>query len=375
MYTSRSIFAGAIAALFVGLASSPAAAAPTCSTVSSLPSTGYFQYGDAQSYSLPLLNYFATGSATPTSGDPYYVPSGPGQIQDCVVVATGTNNGPVNLNFSGMDDAYRTPDGTGGLPYFSTGDVYYTNPTNLPDAPNGPAVGDSNDTWDTTLTALTTFLNGQSPVFFFNNNQVNSGASTNQELFAWAQIRVVDVNGGLPTLYYDLTAMNLTHGGIPNGNVATYNSPGAPTGNYPVGPNTGWPNTDNFIRSGGAVCILGFAIVPCGTPGATTVNHNLGADRATYAVIFPELNAGLYSYAGLGYDVLRIDFRMGCNPQYVADCTGQSLNNGYEQLFISALNTPRLVPEPSTVLLMGIGLILFCVIRRGLTRQRDRAGL
>ncbi|MFN3750175.1 MAG: PEP-CTERM sorting domain-containing protein [Thiobacillus sp.] len=334
-----------------------------------LPNTGYFQYGDAQSYSMPILNYVATGSATPTQGDPYYVPSGPGQIMDCVVIATGTNNGPVNSNFPGMDDAYRTPDGNGSLPYFSTTDVYY-GPGNStsPDAPSGPAVGDSNSTWDSTLAALTTYLNGGMPVFMFNNNQVNSGASTNQELFVWAQISIVDLQGQRQTLYYDFNAMPGTnHGGIPNGDVTTYTSAGAPTGNYPVGPNTGDPNLDDFVRSGGAVCILAGNIVPCGTPGATTINHNLGADRATYAVIFPELNDQLYRLEAMGYDLFRFDFRMGCNPQFFTDpnaCVGQSLNNGYEQLFLLSSAPPVNVPEPATIGLLGLGLLGLGLARR-----------
>lgn len=80
-------------------------------------------YGDFYSYSLPILawqnNQVHGGGVGP--GTPYYVDSSPGQIQNDVVIATGANGNPVNTNFAGMNDAYQTPNGTGGLPYFSTG--------------------------------------------------------------------------------------------------------------------------------------------------------------------------------------------------------------------------------------------------------------
>ena len=72
------------------------------------PATSTVQYGDAQSYALPLLGIS--------------VQSSPGQISDCPVIATGTDGNPTTTNVAGMDNAYETPSGTGGLPYFRTGD-------------------------------------------------------------------------------------------------------------------------------------------------------------------------------------------------------------------------------------------------------------
>jgi hypothetical protein len=63
-----------------------------------------------------------------------------------------------------------------------------------------------------------------------------------------------------------------------------------------------------------------------------------------------------------GYDVMQVDFRMGCNSAQVAGGTceaGSVLNNGYEQLFISRANIANgnHVPEPSTLALFGLGML------------------
>ena len=58
------------------------AAAGFASTAFILPTTGYVQYGDGLSYSLPLLAYFydhANGGGT-GPGNPFYVSSTPGAI-------------------------------------------------------------------------------------------------------------------------------------------------------------------------------------------------------------------------------------------------------------------------------------------------------
>ena len=147
----------------------------------------YVTYGDGNSYALPVNAFIydaAQGGGT-GPGIPFYVVSTPGAIKDLTVVATGASGNPVNTNYPGADDAYPTPNGTGSSNYFSTGSV--ADPGGAGEF-NG-ITGDAAGTWDVTLAALASFLQGDSPVFFFNNNQVNSGASTNQNLAAWAQIK------------------------------------------------------------------------------------------------------------------------------------------------------------------------------------------
>ena len=78
-----------------------------CPGVLSLPTptvSNSISFGDALNYSLPILGLD--------------VNSTPGQISDCIVVATGASGQPVTTNFAGMDNAYATPSGTGGPTYF-----------------------------------------------------------------------------------------------------------------------------------------------------------------------------------------------------------------------------------------------------------------
>jgi len=330
----------------------------------------FVQYGDGQSFAL-AVDQLLTGCNTP--GCPFFIQSSPGLIKDLVVIATGANGNPVTTNFSGMDNAYATPNSS-GITFFRTGGAV----TSPDPGGAGQFSGDSANTWDTTLGALKTFLNGQTPVFFFNNNQVNSGASTNQNLAAWAQVTIRDGNGNIVnsggTLIgtYDFTNNNSTYagifdggGGVLNGDVATYTSTGAgPTGS-PLGSPT------DYVFSGGKLCLNGGAPVSCSQPHDQEINNNLGANEAAYAVIFPELNAQLaalfsgLSATDLALFSLNFDLRLGCDPALFTasdpsnPCLSKDLNNGFEQLFIAPLESVigGKVPEPTSLLLFGSGLL------------------
>jgi hypothetical protein len=350
------------------------------------PVTNAVLYGDVYSYSLPILayEYDQTYGGGVGPGNPYYVPSTVGAIKDLIVVATGASGGPVNTNFSGMNDAYPTPSGTGGLPYFSTGQTALH-----PAGPGLTAAQNNNTTWNSTIAAMESFLGtGQTPVFFFNNNQTNSGTALDQQLAVWAQIKVVDSDTGAPPLIFTLEnncpTGNLCisggtlfpgpgDGGIvsgPDKNPALF-SEGAATDTYPVGATGTIPSVSNpndFVLSGGQVCLnASGVIVNCSDPSAVeTINHNLGANQAAYAAISTELDDFLSSWdSSSPYDVLQLDVRMGCNPAYYPGgvCPpGLELNNGYEQIFIAPGYTvpgpnPPPIPEPSTFLLFGAGLL------------------
>src|SRR5258707_1109777 len=108
MYSKARVSLGL--ALLAGVAiSAPAFAG--CPGKLTLPTASPFNsatFGDGVAYALPVLGID--------------VQSSPGQIDDCIVVATGANGTGVTTNFAGMDNAYSTPNGTGGSPYFRTGD-------------------------------------------------------------------------------------------------------------------------------------------------------------------------------------------------------------------------------------------------------------
>lgn len=296
------------------------------------------QYGDFYSYSLPLLAYRydqANGGGV-GPGNPFYIDSSPGQIQDYIVLATGSNGGPVNTNFAGMDNAYQTPNGVGGNPEFYTNTA---DPSGYGVADPGQVaafVGDSENTWDSRISAMLDFLGGNELVVFFNNNQINSCEDHScQELFAAAQVRLVS-DDGQNEIFFDL----LNNGGLG----PIFGFMGGDTGNYTSAGAWG-DDFDDYVRSGGQVCVdaAGAMFVPCDSPGAVLFNHNLGANQAAYAIWSPELTAALNS--GL-YDVMQVDIRM------------RDLNNGYEQIFIGRMEStpPHEVPVPTALLLLAAGL-------------------
>lgn len=368
----------------LALAMAPFAAgfAPAANAAIDLSGIGYVQYGDAQSYSLPIA-CVQVGQAYNQCD--FNVDSTPGQIKDLVVLATGADGQPVNTNFAGMDNAYSMPTGRNGEAFMQTGGLNTDADAALeyPAADPGQVsafTGDQSNTWDTTIGALNTFLQGDAPVFFFNNNQINSGASTNQNLAAWAQITVTSADGQTVYGIFDFTNDNGNYdlvsqggGGTFLGNVTNYTSDGSgPDGNADNGDAGSVINTD-YVLSGGAICVTtntGIPIpVPCDANNpniSAPINHNLGADHAVYALVFPELNtliAQLIDDGNLSA-VMHVDFRLGCDPRLFTTaeaCTAKSLNNGYEQIFLARMTQvpppPPGVPAPGSLALMAGGLL------------------
>lgn len=338
-----------------------------------LPSTGYIQFGDVLTYSLPSLAiaYDTINGGGTGPGNPYYVDSTPGAIKDLIVVYTGASGQPVTTNQAGMDDAFAAPNGT--IPYFATA------------AGNDPGgagqfSGDLGFSWDSTLSALKTFQGGQPLVFFFNNNDTNE----DQNLGIWARTWVTNAAGATVGQVFCLSNAGNSYGfpslGDPrlNGNPGSYAcSASEAAGNPGVNALTG--KTD-YVLSGGEVWLdsMGNPVAP-GTSGAKPVNHNLGANQAAYAAVLPELDALLASlYADASLDLgtltLHIDLKLGCDqawdttattPKDLGDspaCVGKRIDNGYEQLFIGTLDTtptptPRDLPEPALLWLCGLGML------------------
>jgi len=344
--------------------------APVLAQAELLPATGYVTYGDANSYSLPILQEYVA-LENPGPSNPYYVESTPGAIKDLIVVATGSNGTGVTTNADGMDKAYDAPN--------SSGTNYYT----TTDAVNDPGIsgGDINNnyttSWDASLSSMSNFLSGEDMVVFFNNNQEKSFGTAAESLAAWAQLWVTDADNNLVGQVFEFTNddsaytlftpgtpvvdPSLINGGEANGDVTVYSS-GMGTAGSEYDHLTNDPSAVNnletdYVLSGGSV--LG-------------IDHNLGANEAAYALMFPELNAlfadlfATVSMEGLAAYTFHFDFRLGCDAlfgaQGVEACTGEdwgygkNLNNGYEQIFIGTQAAIHRVPEPATLLLLGLGL-------------------
>lgn len=333
---------------------------PTTQAAFFLPTPQFnaFQYGDFYSYSLPILAYrYARefgGGVGP--GNPFYIASGPGQISDLTVIGTGANGQPVNTNYSGVDNAYQTPNNTGVDQFQTTtsapGGVDDPGDNGNPANHTTEFVGDGENTWDARVSALTSFLNGGDLLFFFNNNQVNSGAATNQNLMAWGQFTLKDDAGVAPDLVFDLTN-NRGAGGNPSltgAETLGYTHGAGDTPALNAAPASITTTDFYYILSGGQVTIpsadtcrniSGYQIPGCVPDADQTFNHNLGANQAAYMLYSPELNTAIAN--GL-YDVMQFDFRMS------------ALNNGYEQIFIASSSSVTSVPEPASLALLGLTL-------------------
>src|SRR5512139_1765606 len=346
----------------------------------------YVTYGDGNSYSLPVLGIlyeyltYGTLSNSIQTTNPYYVASSPGQISSLTVVGTGSSGQPITTNYPGMDNAYPTPSGVSGAPFFSTNKTAYTgtctsSTCSTPDDPGGinEFSGDASNTWDVRLTSLAGFTGGNDPVFFFNNNQVNSGDAEDQNLAIWAALTLYDDQGVLQPLTFYFTNGGGAYALVSEGGGGVLNgTAGSGTLGAPTGPLAGDNTSTDYVLSGGALCYTAaLSVVSCSDPLATggPINHNLGANQAVYAVVFPALNDILALASFGGYDVLSIDWRMGCDPNTTANCDGfagnhgRSLNNGFEQLFIGTTERHQ-APEPATLALLGMGLLGVAAMRR-----------
>lgn len=323
-----------------------------------LTGKGYVTYGDANSYSLPLNGM--------------EVMSGPGQINLFTKLGLGAN-GQLGNPIAGMDDAFDTPQANNVSGFRMTAG-------NEPGGLEG--AWDRNLWWDSTLAALNGGLNlfANSIVFFFANNETGGAGTDN--LAAWARVELTKISTSTLVGRWDMTN-DVDHngqgygpppagGGVPLGNPAAYTSNGTE------------PFVSDFLMSGGKVCVNGVGvIVDCSDPGVVlSKEHNLGGDRAAYALVLPEMDAVIAQILAANGDLndyaLHVQYRLGCGPELTQAGGGfptvrqgnntecdptYALNGGDEKVFLGTQQRSD-VPEPTTLALLGAGLLGLAGIRR-----------
>lgn len=326
------------------------------------PGNVYQTFGNVNVYSLPVqAGIYADANGGGTGpGNPYYVNSTPGSIKDTVVIYTGANGADVTTNTAGFEDAYGVPNGK-KIDFASTnGTIGVVDPGS-----KAGIVNSTSNTWDASLMALKSFLTGGDAIFLFNNNDSN----TDQSLAIWAKVWITDPTNTLYGRYLYLSNEGAIYGqgGPAYGDPSLYNP-----GDVGPGINTATGQTD-YILAGGTVCFTA-TWVPQGCDGseAHKVNHNLGANQASYAGVLPVLDGyfddlfGTQTDAQLNQYTFHMDLRMGCDPVWgtsAADCAMKSIDNGYEQLFLVSSQTDLInVPEPNTLALLGLAMLGLVVL-------------
>ena len=327
-------------------------------------------FDDFTVYSLALLNTISGTNNFDQKSTPGYL------NQNAITIGTGANG--VNNNNTSIDNPYDTPNNvphntfvnfesvtlTDPSPTF-TGDNTVTATVPTYDHTTGLPTGatTTGDIWDATTAALRTFFgSGEQVVFYFNLNESNQGGSgvlnDGQDMYGWLRVTLTDSTGGAQPLVFTLSGLNAQ----PGGSAAQQ----ATTDPLDPGFDAILPNiNDLWAHVHGEICVdssnqanpfVHFGECVAGDPtNAITVNQNLGADQAAFALFNQQLSDEILNPSS-PYDLVSVDLRMA------------HIDNGFEQLFIlPGFVGPVPVPEPGTIAMFGIGLLgLALFLRRRL---------
>ena len=197
-------------------------------------------------------------------------------------------------------------------------------------------LGDLIGTWEVKLSDLVNWLGvGKGVVFLFDNNQEGTGPA--QSLNIWGQVNIVNSAGVVQNCFE--FSLGSTGCGSTTPAPAAY----VPAiGNYCVSTTNGAAyNVGTASNSGDCTA----------TTGDFFVNDNLSTSNAEYAVFSSALDSGLQGWADAGY-------LMSVNMLYNGN------NAGAEQLWISSGLQTTFVPEPTSLALLGLGLLGLVAVRK-----------
>jgi PEP-CTERM motif-containing protein len=298
-------------------------------------------FGDAQVYSLELLNLIQNNNKY-NQNSQFDVSSGEGQIKDLLVIATGAK-GTSSTNTAGVaDDAYNTPSGSGD--FFNTRS---SEPT------NGPTVGDLPNSWEVSISALIAYLTDPTTgqhnlVFIADSNQEGNDAGQTQ--FFWSRVQAV-------------TAAGVNVGGCFDVNSAASGDGVCDPITQLANGNTGYPGlTGDYVENAGNFCVNATTgatyAPPCAVGDFGPVNNNIGSSNAEFAVVFPLLNtiAQLQALQALGAVNLSVELRFnntdGPDTFWICDqCTVGG------PIPPPPPPPPPSVPAPASLLLLGSGML------------------
>lgn len=311
-------------------------------------------FEDFTVYSLELLN-------TISGTNDFDQQSSPGFLkQNAITIGSGAG-GTFNNN-SFIDEPYDTPNSVpGGSTFVNFEMITVTDPAPTFTGDNTVtgsigSTGAVGDIWDATTEALRAFFEpGQAVVFYFNLNEENQGGlDDGQDMYGWLQVTLTDLDGILADQVFTLSGALGFSGGDLGGSAAQ--TAGVddilPTAN------------DLWAHVHGEICVdpanqadpfVGFgscAEQPVPPPGtAVTVNQNLGADQAAFALFNQQLSDLILDPLS-GYEIVSVDLRMS------------RTDNGFEQLFILPTQVGIQIPEPSSIAMFVAGLLGFAPFLR-----------
>lgn len=310
-----------------------------------LPPAPSLTFGDFTVHSMALLQFAEDGTTNMSAGDTFYIPTSPGQIHDDIVVmtknpgGTAADNGDISPF---IDDAFGAHSGTDLERYTFAGRE--TDPDFQPQGDRSASTTGGTDSWEANVGAISTFLDGDDLVFWFNLNENGTASQLDgQDLLAWAEVKLYDAVG------------------VDTGHVFFLNGNGSPSGPIDKYGRSDWGYVHSEITVDPAT---GLFVHP-GPPtqadkanGFVALDQNLGAKKAAFSISNQELSDLVNDANNSGW-TLSVKIELG------------DINNGYEQVIIRGPSTARPVPEPTSVAIWG--LMVGVVGLTGSRRRRRRA--